>query len=244
MALLIGITARAIRDEAWCPPLIGSRQGYINAIIQAGGVPVVLPPVSDMTVLRGMFDGVAGILLTGGVDVAPALYGEEPHPQLGLVHADRDAAELPLARWAMEEHKPVLGICRGHQVLNVALGGTLYQDLPSQLAGSLDHEASVKHECWNNFDHGMTLADDSRLAEILGSAEIEVNSLHHQAIKQLAPTLRAVGHAPDGVIEAVEGWNGAFVIGVQCHPEELWQETDLRWRNLFRALVIAAKRRS
>ena len=244
MPPLIGITARSVRDEAWCPPLIGARQGYINAIIEAGGVPVVLPPVSDIKVLRGMFESVAGILLTGGVDVAPALYGEEPHPQLGVVHADRDAAELPLARWAATEHKPVLGICRGHQVLNVALGGALYQDLPSQRAGSLDHEASVKHECWNNFDHGMTLAEDSRIAEILGAAEIEVNSLHHQAVKVLAPELRAVGHAPDGVIEAVEGMNGGFVIGVQCHPEELWQEADTRWRKLFRALISAADRQS
>ncbi len=92
MPPLIGITARSVRDEAWCPPLIGARQGYINAIIEAGGVPVVLPPVSDIKVLRGMFDSVAGILLTGGVDVAPELYGEEPHPKLGLVLADRDAA--------------------------------------------------------------------------------------------------------------------------------------------------------
>ncbi len=240
MAPLIGITGRAVHDLAWCPPLMGTRRGYIHAIAQAGGIPVVLPPFSDLAVLRGMFDGIQGILLTGGVDVAPSEYGEEPHPRLGEVQVDRDRAELPLARWAVAEGKPILGICRGHQLLNVALGGTLYQDIPSQIPGSLDHEVSIRHECWNNLDHGLQLSDDSLLAEVLGTTSIEVNSLHHQGIKDLAPGLRAVGHAPDGVVEAIEGTRGNFVVGVQCHPEELWQEVDVRWRNMFRALVVAA----
>ncbi len=243
MLPLIGITARSIHDEAWCPPLTGARQGYIDAVIEAGGVPLVLPPTEDMRVLRGMFDALDGLVLTGGVDMAPALYGEEPHPRLGNVQTDRDAAELPLARWAATEGKPVFGICRGIQVLNVALGGTLYQDLETQRPGPIDHEVSVKHECWENLDHGLQLVADSRLATLLGTTRLDVNTLHHQAVKDLATGLRAVGHAPDGVVEAVEGTNGAFIIGVQCHPEMLWQTADTRWRKVFAALVEAARGR-
>jgi putative glutamine amidotransferase len=243
MRPLIGITARTAHDEEWCPPLIGARQGYIDAIVQAGGTPVLLPPIGDMATLRAMFEGMDGLLLTGGVDVAPELYGEAPHPKLGKVQAERDAAELPLARWAVAEGKPVLGICRGIQMLNVALGGTLYQDIEAQCPQALDHEISFKHECWERLDHGLRLDEASRLAEILGAAELEVNSLHHQALKDIAPGLRVVGRAPDGVVEAVEGTGAGFVVGVQCHPEQLWQEADTRWRKMFRALILAAQGR-
>ncbi len=244
MPPLIGITGRTLYDEVWCPPILGTRQGYTDAVIQAGGLPVVFPPVTEMATLRGLFERVDGIILTGGVDIAPALYGEEAHPRLGAVHAERDSAELPLARWAAAEGKPVLGICRGIQMLNVALGGTLYQDLETQRPGPIDHEVSYKHECWERLDHSLTLLEDSRLAELLGGTRVEVNSLHHQAIKDLAPGLRIVGHAPDGVVEAVEGTGKGFVIGVQCHPEALWQEADIRWRNVFRALILAAEGRT
>src|SRR5689334_22032432 len=110
MAPLIGITARAVHDEEWCPPLVGTRRGYIDAVAQAGGVPVVLPLLSDTATLRGMFEAVDGIILQGGVDIAPELYGEAPHPRLGLVHPERDNMELRLTRWAVAEGKPILGI--------------------------------------------------------------------------------------------------------------------------------------
>jgi putative glutamine amidotransferase len=242
MSPLIGISARSVVDEPWCPPLVGARKGYIDAVVAAGGVPVVLPPVDDPRALRGMFDALDGLLLTGGVDVAPELYGEQPHPRLGAVQAERDAAEMPLARWAAAEGKPIFGICRGIQVLNVALGGTLYQDLPAQRPGEIDHELSIKHECWDRFDHGLALARDSRLAGLLQTTMLDVNSLHHQAVKDLGSGLRVVGQAPDGVVEAIEGTGGHFVVGVQCHPEGLWQSADVRWRAVFRAFVEAAER--
>lgn len=240
MAPLIGITARTVFDEAWCPALVGARAGYIDAIMEAGGLPVVLPPVTDETVLRGMFDSLDGLLLTGGVDIDPVHYGEQPHPRLGKVQAERDAAELPLTRWAVAEGKPILGVCRGAQMLNVALGGSLYQDIETQCGGPIDHEVSVKHECWERLDHGLKLAEDACLAEWLGATELEVNSLHHQALKDIAPQLRVVGRALDGIVEAVEGTGRGFVIGIQCHPEMLWQTTDRRWRHVFRAFVRAA----
>ncbi len=242
MGALVGISARNVNDEVWCPPLTGARKGYIDAIVEAGGIPVVLPPVEDMALLRAMYERMDAIMITGGVDVDPKYYGEEPHVDLGSVHPERDIAELPLARWAIAEGKPIFGICRGHQVINVALGGTLYQDLPAQKGGPIDHEISVKHECWERLDHGLTLSEDSLLAEMLGASQLDVNSLHHQAIKDLAPGLRATGLAPDGVVEAVEGLGRGFVLGVQSHPEMLWQQTDLRWRNVFRAFVRAGER--
>lgn len=240
MPPIIGICGRSALDEPWCPPLVGARKGYIDAVIAAGGIPLVLPPVDDLRVLRGMFDALDGLVLTGGVDVAPEIYGEQPHPMLGAVQAERDAAEIPLTRWAVAEGMPVFGICRGIQVLNVALGGTLYQDLPSQWTNDIDHEASIKNECWDQFDHGLTLEHDSRLAGLLQTSALQVNSLHHQAVKDVGTGLRVVGQAPDGVIEAVESTNGHFVVAVQCHPEGLWQEADVRWRSVFRALVEAA----
>lgn len=243
MVPIIGITSRASIDEAWCPPLVGVRKGYIDAVVEAGGLPVLLPPIADAKTLRGLFEAVHGVLLTGGVDVAPELYGEAPIPELGEVHADRDAAELPLARWAAAEGKPILGICRGLQVLNVALGGTLFQDIPAQHPGPIDHAISIKHERWHHLDHGLILSRDSYLAELLETTELGVNSLHHQAIKDIAPGLVAVGHAPDGVVEAIEGTGTGLVIGVQCHPEELWQSVNTRWRNLFRAFIDAAAAR-
>ena len=244
MPALIGISGRSVHDQTWCPPLQGARKGYIDGVLQAGGVPVILPPTTDVTVLRAMFERIDGLVLTGGVDIAPGLYGEEPIPELGEVHAERDAAELPLAKWAFAEGKPVLGICRGHQVLNVALGGTLYQDLPAQWGRNIDHELSVREECWDRFDHGLMLEPDSRLAELLGETEIAVNSLHHQAVKALGAGLRIVGRAPDGIVEAIEGTGDGFVIGIQCHPEELWQSADTRWRSVFRALVLAAEKQA
>jgi putative glutamine amidotransferase len=239
MQPLIGISGRLIKDTDWCPPIVGHRQGYVNGVLDAGGVPVLLPPLTDLVALRALFERMDGILLAGGEDVAPEIYNEQQHPQLGSVSTERDAAELMLARWAVEEGKPLLGICRGIQVLNVALGGTLWQDLLAQCPGVQDHQSGEKAQCWDTFDHTLQLDTDSLLATLLHTTALGVNSLHHQAVNQVGQGLRVVGRAPDGVVEAVEGTGDGFVVAVQCHPEQLWQGPDPRWRNVFRAFVEA-----
>jgi putative glutamine amidotransferase len=241
MRPLIGIPCRLVYDEDWCPPLVGIREGYVTAVIQAGGAPLLIPPHVDSDALRQMYAVLDGVLLAGGADIAPALYGEEPHPKLGLIEHLRDAVELPLIRWAVADHKPVLGICRGMQALNVALGGTLYQDINSQYTTTLDHDLGSQQRCWENLDHAVSFEEDSRLAELLGTSELQVNTLHHQALKDIAPGLRVVGRAPDGIVEAVEGSSDAFVLGVQCHPEQLWAAADPRWRRVFDAFIVAAQ---
>jgi putative glutamine amidotransferase len=240
---LIGITCGSLTDRDWCPPFVGHRKTYIDAVVAAGGAPFLIPLVDDKAVLRALYDRLDGLLLAGGGDVDPRHYGEEPLPELGAVDALRDRVELPLARWAAADGKPVLGICRGIQVLNVALGGSLYQDIPTQLVGELAHNGSYAAQDWSHMAHDLRLAPESRLAELFGTTLLPTNSLHHQSLKALAPGLRPVGWAADGVVEAVEGENGHFLIGVQCHPEALQAEADPRWRALFRAFVERARQR-
>lgn len=233
----IGITCGTFYDRDWCPPSLGHRKTYVDAVVAAGGAPLLIPPIDDEAVLRDLYERIDGLLLSGGGDIQPHYYGEEPAPQLGVVDPARDRAELPLARWAIEEGKPVLGICRGVQVINVALGGTLYQDIAVQLQSDLQHDSSFRQQDWTYMAHDLRLAPDSHLARLFGTTSFPTNSLHHQSLKELGPGIRAVGWAPDGVVEAVEGDNGHFLIGVQCHPEALQAEADPRWRALFRHFV-------
>jgi putative glutamine amidotransferase len=237
MKPLIGISCGTFHDRAWCPPSYGHRQTYVDAVLRAGGAPLLIPPVTDEATLRVLYDRLDGILLAGGGDIAPSNYGDAPHEKLGLVDVARDESELPIARWAVADGKPVLGICRGVQVINVALGGTLYQDIPTQISPSLSHTLSYEREDWTYMAHEIRIAPDSRFARVMGVQAMTINSLHHQSVKDLAPGLRAVAWAPDGIVEAVEGQGGGFVLGVQCHPEALQATADTRWQSLFLAFV-------
>ncbi|GAB4439549.1 MAG: gamma-glutamyl-gamma-aminobutyrate hydrolase family protein [Chloroflexi bacterium OHK40] len=239
MKPLIGISCGTFHDRSWCPPSYGHRQTYVDAILRAGGAPMLIPPVSDELTLRALYERLDGVLLAGGGDIAPSHYGDEPHARLGLVDPQRDGAELPLARWAVADGKPLLGICRGVQVLNVALGGTLYQDIPSQIDTELHHNLSYEREDWTHMAHEMRIAEGSRLRKLLGAERMAINSLHHQSVREIAPGLRAVAWAPDGVIEALEGTGESFVVGVQCHPEALQGSADPRWRAVFAAFVAS-----
>ena len=212
---------------------------YLKAIQAAGGVPVPMPPQLDAPARAEILKRVHGVLLTGGGDVAPARFGETPHPTTSLISDARDSLEIDLTHWAVDTRVPLLAVCRGLQVLNVALGGSLYQDIPSEPGSPIDHSQSGKPR--HIPAHRVKVRDGSRLAQILGTVEVDVNSFHHQAIKRLGQRLADVAWAPDSIIEGIELVDGGqFVVGVQWHPEEL-TENDGAAFNLFAALVKRAR---
>jgi putative glutamine amidotransferase len=219
---------------------LGQNQTYVHAIVRAGGVPVLIPILADPTRLRALYDSFDGLLLTGGKDIDAAHYGERLHPKCDPVPAERDEMELALTRWAVEEGKPLLAICRGIQVLNVALGGSLYQDIEEQIPGAGRHRWYPDYPR-NRLSHQVAVVPEANLARILGTASLSVNSLHHQALKEVAPELVVVASAPDGVIEGAEVDGHPFAIGVQWHPEDLAAD-DVQQQRLFDALIEVCRR--
>jgi len=215
---------------------------YLNAVQQAGGVPVPLPPQLEPGARAEILKHVSGVLLTGGGDVDPARFGEAAHPTTCEVSGARDELEIDLTQWALARRAPLLAVCRGLQVLNVALGGSLYQDIPSEPGSPLDHsQTGLQGKARNVTVHQVKVREGSRLAAILGALDVDVNSFHHQAIKQLGRGLADVAWAPDSIVEGVELVDPAqFVVGVQWHPEELVAQ-DRAAFNLFAALVDRAR---
>lgn len=213
---------------------------YYLAAADMGAVPVMIPLFDrDEATLRAVYDRLDGVLLAGGVDMEPATFGETPHPRLGRTDPARDLVELKLARWAIAEGKPLLGLCRGHQVLNVALGGTLYQDIEAQVPGA------IRHDYFPGFPrdylaHHVTVTPGSRLHAAAGDSTMPVNSMHHQAVKALAPGLVATAWAEDGVIEAIESEGPGYLVGVQWHPE-VFESRDERTQRLFEGFIAAAR---
>lgn len=201
------------------PGVHAVRQEYVRSVEQAGGVPVVLPPVSPGDV-PALLDHLDGLLLSGGVDVDPALYGQEPHPRLGRVNRRRDDFEIALVQEAVRRDVPVLAICRGQQVLNVAAGGTLVQDIPSLVEGGVSHDG--KGPRWRRA-HPVELTGPSRLRDILGEDAVDVNSIHHQSVDRVGEGLVVSARCPgDGVVEGLERPASRFVVAVQWHPESFW----------------------
>ncbi len=230
---------RPLIGVPWSAPAANDRiprLAYLRALEQAGAAPVLIPPAESPVTLGAVLERLDGLLLPGGPDVDPRHYREEAIAGLNKIDGEADRQELQLARAALAARKPLLGVCRGQQLLNVALGGTLYQDLRTQQATEVDHTGS-RPVARDHLVHPVRLEPGSRLAALIGGAEIAVNSLHHQGIKTLAPGLRAVAWSPDGVIEAVEG-EGRFCLAVQWHPEELLAHA---WAlHLFQAFVRAS----
>lgn len=241
MRPLIGITGWKNKTaRALGPPLQCATETYVHAIHEVGGMPVILPTVmraEDWPVLMERLDG---LLLSGGGDIHPSYYGQAPEAQLGRVDEDRDIAELGITRMAVGGGLPLLGICRGQQTLNVALGGTLYQDIPTHIPDALKH-AYVPGRPMGQRAHTVTLEADSRLAQILGGTTLEVNSAHHQAVHAPGDGVRIVGHASDGVVEAIEFPDHPFCLSVQWHPEAMVPLAEEMWP-LFEAFVTAASK--
>jgi putative glutamine amidotransferase len=222
--------------------IAGMVESYARALEAAGAIPLLIYLTEDAEVLDRLYALSAGLVFIGGEDVDPKHFGAERHPQLGTVVPLRDQVELALARRAAADRKPMLGICRGVQLLNVALGGTLYQDIPAELPGTADHYGSRGLPHGADTIHPIAIEPDSWLAERLGADALAVNSYHHQSLKDIAPGLRVTGRAPDGVIEAVEGAGPGFILGVQCHPEEMWDSAEPRWARVFAGFVDEVRR--
>lgn len=211
---------------------------YVTAVIHSGGAPVIMPFVNDEKTLTAALDACDALLLTGGADVDPACYGEKKLPCCGEIAPTRDAIDLILIRHAMEKGMPILGICRGMQILNCALGGTLYQDIETQFSPAL------KHPCYDiprSDVHAMRYERGTLLHGIVGMEQSMVNSRHHQAVKALAADMRPTAWAPDGLLEGMEAANGAPIVAIQWHPEAL-EDRLPEQKRIFEWLMREASR--
>lgn len=243
---VIGLTTQTLHSIDGIPPALPAswvmNQRYFLAVTMVGAVPWMIPLFDDdLQTLRAIYERLDGILIPGGVDIDPRQYGEEIRPECGNLDPARDRVELQLARWAMEDGKPVLGLCRGLQVINVASGGTLWQDLAAQNAAFAKHDffPTAGYER-DHIAHSVTVSAGSRLARLLDMEEVPVNSMHHQGIKRLGASLAATAVAPDGLIEAIEGTaDDHFLVGVQWHPE-VFEMSDPHTRHLFGGFIRAA----
>ena len=213
----------------------GVNAAYVHAVVRSGAVPLILSPLAGTAHIELLLDALDGLVLTGGEDVDPVYFGQTPHPRLGNVDAERDAFELAIFRRALGRGLPVLAICRGIQLVNVALGGTLWQDIPSERPGALDHSPTSPRD---QRTHPVQIEAGSRLAEALGADHCVVNSFHHQSIRDLAPGLRISARAPDGEIEGVESSEpDLWLLAVQWHPEEFHGHDAAPDHGLFAALA-------
>jgi putative glutamine amidotransferase len=208
-------------------------------VADAGGNPLLIPCIGDADLASEIYPLLDGLLFTGGPDINPRRFGQETRPACEWIDEDRDISESALIAQAKRSDTPIMGICRGIQMINVGFGGTLIQDINAEIAGTQDHRASIPVP--PTIAHVLTISAGSRLAEIVGAAPLKANTLHHQAVDEVAPGFVVTARAEDGVVEGIEMRGDRFVVGVQCHPEYLFQD-DQRWRSLFQAFVREAAR--
>lgn len=216
-------------------------QGYVESVTRAGGIPLLLPIVKDLQLFSQILPMIDGLLLTGGQDVHPLHYNEEPHPKLGRTVEDRDKLEFSILSQMQEQKKPILGVCRGMQLINVAFGGTLYQDIPDQIPlSTLKH---AQEEAPQSATHKINIVKGSFLETLIGDTTFSCNSLHHQAVKDLASGFIVNAKADDGVIEAIVHTGPSWIVGVQWHPEMLI-DTYPVMNKLFEAFIKESARRA
>ena len=212
---------------------------YVNAVVSSGGAPFFIPLIQDSSVLESLVSRLDGLLLSGGPDINPIYFQSEPHAKLGVIDSDKDSLELQIAKLALDADLPILGICRGIQLLNVVGGGTLYQDIPSEVTvPTLKHRQDAP---MTTLTHSVNLEQGTKLQEILQQKQLHVNSHHHQSVKEIAPGFRLTATAPDGIIEGIEHTSKPFVVGVQWHPEGSYPG-DTNAQNVFKAFIQAAQK--
>ena len=212
---------------------------YVQSVLKAGGTPVMIPVITQTEALSQIIDQLDGLIITGGADINPLWYKEEPRKELGSLVPSRDIYDLKLAKIAMEKKIPTVGICRGLQLLNVAHGGTLYQDIPSQRANYIKHNQNVGGSYGS---HRAFIEKGSLLASILGKDTVLVNSFHHQAIKDVAPIFKVVATAPDGIIEAIEAYPNYPIMAFQFHPEIMTKAGDPTMLKIFKHFIGQAEK--
>jgi len=235
MKPVIGITAE-IRGggDYFLPPV------YANAILQAGGIPIVIPLMPDDEI-EMICDEIDGLFITGGEDIDPSYYGEDPHVDLGVITPRLDRMEHSLVKGILKRDKPYIGVCRGLHMLNIATGGSLYQSIHSER-----EEPTIQHRqksIRTHRSHRVKIDPNSQMFDLLGEEEIKVNSFHHQGCKAIGDGLKVVATAPDGIVEGVESMRHSFVFGFQWHPEEFALEGDEPSKRIFEAYIQAALRR-
>ena len=226
---VIGITARVEKDQTYALDPV-----YGKAILQSGGLPLIVPIVDEEDI-PALCERLDGLIVTGGGDINPTLYGEEPHLRLGAVYPGSDLYEKELILNFLKLDKPFIGMCRGLQMLNISLGGTNYQDLESQFEGTLYQHKQMALRTHRT--HSVTLEDDSQLLSIMGEKSFHVNSFHHQGVKDVSKELKVAARAADGLVEALESEKYQFVMGIQWHPEEFAVEGDEASKKLFDRFV-------
>ena len=246
---VIGIPTQTLQSlggvPAEIPPSWAMSQRYVLALTNAGAIPWLIPLVDEET-LRAIYERLDGVFLPGGADIDPASYGETPHPLCDKTDRERDRVELALATWAIADGKPVLGVCRGMQLINVAAGGSLFQDIAEQKRDAIKHDyfsfggGAFRRDY---LAHDVDIAPGTRLAKVFGEGAIHVNSMHHQAVRDIGRGLRPTAVASDGLIEGLESDNGNYVVAVQWHPESL-TESQASARRLFEDFVEEAARRA
>jgi putative glutamine amidotransferase len=237
IAISVGEVINLETGQNWTPVIYGQFRTYSDAVVRAGGAPFIMPLVEDETVLKRLYEQCHGLLLSGGHDLEPANRNAVPARIKISTSPHRDRQEKQLLKWALQDNKPVLGICRGMQLINVVLGGNLHHDIENELATDVNHTLNIDKKDFHHLTHRLELVPGSQLAAILGKQNIPTNSLHHQAINKVGKGLVVTARAEDGMVEAIELPDKRFVIGVQSHPEALEAATERLWRKLFKAFV-------
>jgi putative glutamine amidotransferase len=237
MRPLIGIPCHALIRAETGRPIYANNRAYVHAVESAGGLPILIPMINDLPILTALLARMDGLLLPGGIDLHPSRYGEESHPLTEEADLELDEFEITLASLAFQQDIPVLGICRGMQLINVLLGGTLYQDIDTQYPNCIMH--THRHLPRTHIAHQIVVEPGSRMETILGVQEMMVNSLHHQAIKDPGKGVRITGRASDGMAELLEVSGYRFVMAAQSHPEEIYA-VEPAFKRLFSAFVQAS----